>query len=460
MKAVVDIVIIGAGMAGLCASVEAAAAGASVIVLEKQPQIGGSSLLSGCFMAFAGTEFQKQHGITDSADSLIEDMLQVGQYKNDRTLVETYGQHQLETYNWLVNQGVQFIDCQAVSGHTNPRGHTIVPKQAIDMLKSRAIEHGAKIYTDAVVTRLEKRNERVEQVHVTYRGHSYVVEARKGIIIASGGFSRSEDLLEHFAPGLTNTIRLGGVGNTGDGIRLACEQGAWLRDTPYLKGTYGFHPSSTNDNKRQAHTFYKGGIIVNEQGERFVNESISYKLLGDAALQQSDQSTFQIWDQTVMDKGVKGDALYDFASLEELGLMERSESIEALATIIGVPPSSLQQTISSYNEAVDTGNDVLGRTTLTHTFGKPTKIRTAPFYAMNTSTAMLATYAGVTVNEKAEVLNPFNESIPGLFAAGEVVGGFHGAGYMTGSSLGKAAIFGRIAAKQAIQQSNVEEALV
>lgn len=127
-----------------------------MIVLEKQPQIGGSSLLSGCFMAFAGTEFQKQHGITDSADSLIEDMLQVGQYKNDRTLVETYGQHQLETYNWLVNQGVQFIDCQAVSGHTNPRGHTIVPNQAIDMLKSRAIEHGAKIYTDAVVTRLEK----------------------------------------------------------------------------------------------------------------------------------------------------------------------------------------------------------------------------------------------------------------------------------------------------------------
>ncbi|MFS0876884.1 flavocytochrome c [Solibacillus isronensis] len=451
------LIIVGAGMAGLCAAVEASAAGAKVIVLEKQAEIGGSSLLSGCFMAFAETDFQKKLGIEDTTESLMEDFLAVGHYKNKRILIEAYGKHQLATYNWLVEQGVQFQTCQAVSGHSNPRGHTIIPSQAIGQLRANAEANGAVIKTNASVVRLIKDNEQVVGVVYEENGEQIELTTDYGVLLTAGGFSQSEELLAQFAPQLANTVRLGGAGNKGDGIKLAASAGAWLEDFTYLKGTYGFHPTSTNDKKRQAHTFYKGGIIVNELGKRFVNESISYKLLGDAALQQPNCRSYQVWDQTVMDKGVANDALYDFDLLYREGLIESFDTIEQLAEKVGLPVDSLKQTISSYNTDVKKGQDTaFGRTSLTHKFGTPTAIEKAPFYVMETATAMLATYAGVQVDEQTHVLDPFGEPIKGLFAAGEMVGGFHGAGYMTGSSLGKAAIFGRIAARTAIQANKQE----
>lgn len=445
-------------MAGLCAAVEASELGANVVIFEKQPDIGGSSLLSGCFMAFAETDLQRKLAIEDSAESLMEDLRIVGQHKNDEILVQAYGNHQLETYNWLVAHGVQFQDCQAVSGHSNPRGHTIIPHQAIHTLKNQAQKNGAKLYVSSPVVRLLIDQQRVVGVIHQHNGQHQACYAKSGVLLTAGGFSQSEDLLSAFAPQLESTIRLGGEGNQGDGIKLAASAGAWLEDFPYLKGTYGFHPSSTNEKKRQAHVFYKGGIIVNEQGNRFVNESISYKLLGDAALQQPNQRTYQIWDQTIMDKGVASDALYDFQLLYTEGLMIKADTIEELEENIILPKDSLKQTIASYNRFLMTDDDPFGRHTLTHTFGKPTSLENAPFYAMETTTAMLATYAGVRVNEHGEALNPFGEPIKGLYAAGEMVGGFHGAGYMTGSSLGKAAIFGRIAAAYALQNKEEEVA--
>ncbi len=124
----------------------------------------------------------------------------------------------------------------------------------------------------------------------------------------------------------------------------------------------------------------------------------------------------------------------------------KADTLEELAGQVNIPMDSLLKTVDAYNQGIENGTDSFERKTLTHNFGAPTPIKKAPFYAMETVTAMLATYAGVRVNDKAEVLNPFNETIAGLYAAGEMVSGFHGAGYMTGSSLGKAAIFGRVAA--------------
>ena len=99
-------------------------------------------------------------------------------------------------------------------------------------------------------------------------------------------------------------------------------------------------------------------------------------------------------------------------------------------------------------------NPEFGRKSLTHNYGKPTPIEKAPFYAFESTVAMLATYAGVAVNSEGQVLNPFGEPIPGLYAAGEVTGGFHGAGYVTGSSLGKCAVFGRLAVRDALKKES------
>lgn len=458
MSKIYDVIIVGAGMAGLCAAVEAANIGAKVLVLEKEKEIGGSSLLSGRFMAFAETDLQKKEGIEDSTELLVQDMLSVGQGKNEKTLVEAYGSHQLQTYHWLVEKGVQFHTVQAASGHSVPRGHTITPSQAITTLYNAAINSGNVTFElEAAVRRLKKNTEgKISTVLYEKNGLEYFVRSNQGVILTSGGFSRSEEMLDTFAPQLKQALRIGGNGNVGDGIKIAWEHGAWVRDFPYLQGTFGFHPSASGVRKWQAHAFYKGAIIVNKEGKRFVNESISYKLIGTEALKQPDGITYQIWDRSVMDKSVPGDALYDFENLLDIGLIEKANTLEELATLINIPKDQLLETVNQYNRDVSKNIDSqFNRTTLTHLYGKPFPLKTAPFYAMRTTVAMLATYAGVSVNEYAQVLNPFNEPIKGLYAAGEIAGGFHGAGYMTGSSLGKAAIFGRIAAQTILKEQIV-----
>jgi len=451
-----NVIVVGAGMAGLCAALEAAQTGAKVLVLEKERAIGGSSLLSGRFMAFAGTDLQDNTGIADSSELLIADMLEVGQGKNEKKLVEAYGEHQYETYQWLVENGVEFEAVRAASGHSVPRGHTINPLQALTSLYDQALQTGnVSFELESAAKRLRKGSDgRISVVIYEKDGLEYTAKAEQGVILTCGGFSKSEAMLESFAPQLHAALRIGGKGNVGDGIKLAWEHGAWVRDLPYLQGTYGFHPTASGEKKSQAHVFYKGAIIVNKKGKRFVNESISYKLIGTEALKQEDTVSYQIWDQGIMNESVPGDALYDFENLYSLGLIEKAQTIEELANLINIPPESLLETITKYNNEIQSGSEKeFGRKTLTHTFGVPKQIIKAPFYAMVTTVAMLATYAGLAVNENAQVLNPFNEPIDGLYAAGEIAGGFHGAGYMTGSSLGKAAIFGRIAAQKALSIS-------
>jgi fumarate reductase flavoprotein subunit len=158
----------------------------------------------------------------------------------------------------------------------------------------------------------------------------------------------------------------------------------------------------------------------------------------------------------VMDKSVADDPLYDLELLRRRRLLYKVDTLEELADCIDVPLDVLKETISRYNDGVRNGEEPdFGRKTLTHHFGKPTPIEKAPFYAFETTVAMLATYAGLAVNSAAQVINPYGEEIPGLYAAGEITGGFHGAGYMTGSSLGKAAVFGRIAVQKALAEIEV-----
>jgi fumarate reductase flavoprotein subunit len=454
-----DLIILGGGLAGMCAAAAAGEQGARVLLLEKQDELGGSTVLSSGYMAFAGTEMQDDAGIVDSVESLTNDMIEVGGGVNVRELIDAYGKLQLDTNKWLVSHGVEFRALEAVSGHSVPRGHIIDPHQAIQTLY-RLVKQlpRVSIRFNAPAHRLLKNNEgRINRVRYEFEGQEHTVQATKGVLLASGGFAKSETLLEQFAPHLKEALRIGGAGNHGDGLRMAWEHGAWVQDLPYLNGTYGFHPTASGAVKSQGLAFYKGGIIVNQYGKRFVNESISYKQLGKSAMEQPDGITFQVWDQTVMDRSVFDDPLYDFELLRRRRLLYVADTLEELADCIDVPLDALTETITRYNQGIQNGKEPdFNRDSLTHNYGKPTPIEKAPFYAFESTTAMLATYAGVAVNAKAQVVNSFGEPIPGLYAAGEVTGGFHGAGYMTGSSLGKAAVFGRVAVQTALQDVPVK----
>jgi fumarate reductase flavoprotein subunit len=452
-----ELVILGGGLAGMCAAVEAGEAGASVLLLEKQDELGGSTVLSSGYMAFAGTDMQESAGIKDTTQSLSDDLIEVGGGVNDSDLIKTYGQYQLETYQWLKNHGVEFRTLQAVSGHSVPRGHTIDPHQGIQALYKRVKElPNVEIIFNAPAKRLLKNSEDIiDRVLYETEGESHMVAATKGVLLTSGGFAKSEELLKHFAPQLDGALRIGGEGNHGDGLKMAWEHGAWVLDLPYLSGTYGFHPAANSSVKSQGLAFYKGGIIVNQIGKRFINESLSYKLLGNAALQQPEGISYQIWDQTVMDKAVQDDPLYDFQLLKRRRLLYQVDTLEELADCIDVPVDVLTETITTYNDGILSGAEPeFGRKSLTHNYGTPTPIEKAPFYAFESTVAMLATYAGVAVNSEGQVLNSFGGPIPGLYAAGEVTGGFHGAGYVTGSSLGKCAVFGRLAVRNALKKES------
>jgi fumarate reductase flavoprotein subunit len=196
---------------------------------------------------------------------------------------------------------------------------------------------------------------------------------------------------------------------------------------------------------------YKGAIAVNQDGRLYVDESLSYKLLGDACMRQAYGATYQILDQDIMASGDDRVRILDFTRRLEEGLFVRADTVEALARQLEIDPPTLARTVADYNRAVDGGHDPeFGRRHLVHTHGALRRIERAPFYAYPSTAAVYGTYCGVRVDAAMRVIDVFGEAIAGLFAAGEIVGGLHGAAYMTGSALGKAAIFGRLAARTAL----------
>jgi fumarate reductase flavoprotein subunit len=453
----VDVIVIGGGLAGCAAALTAAECGSTVLHLEKLDQTGGSTVLSAGLSAFAGTDEQRDQGIEDSVELLRSDILDTGMHVNDEAIVDVYCREQLGTYRWLRSLGVAYGTVHAASGQTVPRSHPTDTRRMLDLLLARSAALGTRLVTGATVTRLSRNNGRVDGVEVTVDGQGHSVRAG-AVVIASGGFSQNPELLARFAPQMGHAIRGGGAGSTGDGMLMAWQLGAGVIDTPYIKGTYGIYPSQSGGEKGTGIlAVYKGAIAVNAEGRRFIDESLPYKLLGDASLAQTGGFTYQVFDDAIMAGSDDEVPIYDLAARERDGLLTKADSLEQLAQALGLPAEDFVRTVERYNEAARTGGrDEFGREHLSGGVGSRRAIERAPFYAHPSSTVVLATYCGLTVAPDFGVLDVLGERIPGLYAAGEVIGGFHGAGYMTGTSIGKAGIFGRVAGRSASDSAQKE----
>ncbi|MFC4275393.1 FAD-dependent oxidoreductase [Achromobacter aloeverae] len=450
------LVVVGAGMAGFAAALQAAQAGHDVILLEKQSETGGSSAMSGGCLAFAGTDLQRANGVEDSNELLFTDLREVGKFENDESLVRAYVDHQLDTYEWLKAAGVQFgPHIETSSGQSVPRVHNVDPADAVRALAASARRTGrVRLLTSTRALRLvrDPRDGRIVGVTAQRDGSTFTVLGSRGVVLASGGFVQNAELIHRYAPqyNADTAVFIGGAGNTGDGLRMAQQMGADCRDMIYIKGTYGKHPTDET-NHHSLLAVYKGAIAVNQDGKRYVDESISYKLLGDACIQQPYGATFQIFDQPIFDSGDNQTRILDIERRHEEGLVLQADTLEELAAMIEVPADVLVDTVRTYNDYVDAGHDAdFGRAHLVHQHGKLVKIETGPYYAYPSTAAVYGTYCGLCVDAAMRVLDVHGEPLAGLHAAGEVVGGLHGAAYMTGSALGKAAIFGRIAARTAL----------
>lgn len=449
-----DLVVLGSGIAGLVTAVTAVELGLRVLVLEKTDRIGGSSAMSGGWFAFTGTDEQSAAGVVDSPASFEADLLSIGGGRNHLHLISAYLQHQEDTYRWLKGRGVIFDDLEVSSGQSVARSHHSRITTVLDDLFQSFHAGGGHIRFEHRATSLVcGAGNRVVAVAVESPGARHHVGATRGVVVATGGFTRSPDLLSVFAPDQLQAIPYGGPANTGDGLRMGWRLGAGMADMSCVSGTFGSHPDTTEAFHELLTAYYSGAVIVNALGRRFVDESLDYKSLGRAVLSQPGGLAFQVFDSRVRATSRRGVALKDIETLEDLGHIHRADSLQELAITAGIDADALTSTVADYNAAVAGRQpDDQGRTSLCHGAGTPEPINAAPFYAYPCKTLLTSTYSGLTTDERGQVLDVDGGVIAGLYAVGEVTGGFHGSGYMTGTSLGKGAVFGRLAARHAALQ--------
>ena len=224
-----DVVVLGAGIAGLTAALSGVEHGLSVALLEKTAAVGGSSVMSGGFFAFSGTDEQRAQGVGDSADAFFKDLLEVGEHRNDPALLQQYLDHQEDTYRWLKAHGAQCPVIEISSGQSFARSHHTPITTLIAALAEQFCAAGGTLLLEHRATELARdANGRVSAVVAQTPDGSARIAARRGVVIASGGFSRSRELLSVFAPDQLAAIPYGGLGNTGDGLRMAWKlERAW-----------------------------------------------------------------------------------------------------------------------------------------------------------------------------------------------------------------------------------------
>lgn len=445
-----ELVIVGAGIAGLTAAVVAKEAGIrQVVILEKEPVIGGTSIVTNGFWSLSNTDYQRHFDIVDSDDAFYDDMRRIGGFVNEPELVRAMIRASREQYEWFLTQGIAPIGLVSAEGVR--RVHVFDIVALIEKLRQLALQAGVKILTNACATALITENQRVIGVRYTKTGQEQSITATRGVLLATGGFSRNANLIHQYNPQLDKAAVVAPNGVDGDGLLMALTLGAQLRDTEYLKASFGFirNPSSMAD---LSLVQYSGAIVVNRSGERFMNESLPYKEMADYALAQPGKETFYLFDEAIrqramkqppddrimklIDEGQGGDRIYRDVSLKELALR------------VGIPADHLQTTLTRYNTMVKSREqDWLGRAHLTsQSDQKLVPIEEPPFYLMPTTPAIIGTYCGVRIDERAHVLRTNGEWIPGLWAAGEITGGVHGASFIMGTAIAKAIAFGRLAA--------------
>lgn len=450
----VDFVVVGGGLAGHSAAIEASRAGKSVVILEKMPEIGGSTVLSGGSFAFAGTPEQAEQGIHDSAELLERDLRACADREAAHDLIHAYVEHQFAAYELLRELGVVFDPVQFSSNQSVPRSHPTSPRRVIELMSLHLQEqYGVAAQTLHPVSALHRdpENARITAVTATHDDEIIEYRARQGVILASGGFSQSPQLMSMLAPHLDHVLLTGGAGNQGDGLKMAWEHGAAIADIDALVPTFGAlqEPSLSEPNTILL-AYYRGGIVINTAGHRFVDESKSYKSIGKASMDQPGACGFQIFDQKVMNLSVRSPKTLDFQRSFDLGRVVKADSIAELARKIGIDSGVLERTVAEYNDGIRYQRDKFARKHLSNQVGEAFPLEQAPYYAYATVPYMATTYAGVKVDARMRVIDIWGRPIGGLYAAGEIIGGAHGRGYMTGASLGKALIFGRLAVQSAM----------
>ena len=444
-----DIVVIGAGGAGLSAAIEAGSHGADVIVLEKREFIGGNTNSSTGGINGAETSFQKNLGIEDSKDLFYDDIMKGGHYLNDPALVRTLVENAPSTLEWIAGMGADFTDVGLMGGSSvrrthRPQGGLAIGPHLVKVLFDEAAARGVRIRTNNTVQDiLMSADGKVGGVRVSQGGgHDYTIKTNT-VIIATGGFGANLNMVTGYCPNLAGFSTVNHNGATGDAFSWVEKFGAEL----YQMDKIQTHPTVEARNSLMITEAVRGNgaILLNRKAERFVNEMDTRDVVSEAILSQDGGTAFLFFDQAVRE------SLSAIDNYDKLGLLSQSMTISGIASKTGMDEDALGQSLKRYNESQASGEDADF-----HRSGvqMPVPLAKAPYYAVEVKPAIHHTMGGIHIDSKARVLDKEGNPIEGLFACGEVTGGVHGGNRLGGNGVADIVVFGRIAGREAAQSQH------
>ena len=439
-----DVIIVGAGGAGLSAAVMAAREGASVAVLEKMSEPGGNTVRATAMYNCVDDKLQHPLGIYDSEEDFYNETYNGGYQKAKPELVRILTSQADEGKLFLEELGLQFdtvID--NCLGGKIARGHYSLAHNGTDyvqVLWQACNDLGVDFYLNTKANELIMAQDSVIGVEAYRKGETIEFYANNGVVLASGGFGQNVEMRMYYNRNLTGELLCSNApGATGDGIIMASKIGASLINMEYIE-LYPMGDSYDGGLRNSIPNVINKGILVNQQGQRFVREDGARDVLSQAILDQKGSYAYSIVDD---DFEIFADDRSYLEGLVLMGYVEKANSIDELAQLIDIDADILINTIDQYNQSVALQSDCLGRETLINAIDKP------PFYANMKKPTIHHTLGGFEINEMAQVLNQDKQPINGLFAAGEVTGGIHGANRLGGNSFPDMIVFGRIAGKNA-----------
>ena len=463
----VDIIVVGSGFAGLAAAIEAKNAGANVIVLEKMAVFGGNSAINGGILTATGCPQQKLHGIKDSVDLLEKDILAAGNYMNYVDKVRFMAERALSNYEWTVNYlGVEYLP-DAIGqegGHSVPRyvttkngsGSGIVSKE-IDKCKELGIPLRNRVFVERIIRGEDGRVEGLE-VREGYRfpredsGKTKFIRAKKGVVLCYGGFSADVTYRMYQDPKLNETLdTTNQPGATSELWRETSAIGALQVQNDWIQcGPWGCPREKGMGigwmfNQTAAAEY---GLWVNSDGARFVNELANRKVRADAIMveQANGRKCFAICNEpNVGPLKKQRPGLLD--RMLERKIVEKYDTLEALAKAAGIKPDALKAQVEKFNEVVKAKADPVWNRYINN---DQVPLVDGPWYVCELQPKVHHCMGGLVTDKECRVLDVRTyKPIPGLYAAGEATGGVHGAVRLGSVAILDCLVYGRVAGQTA-----------
>ena len=481
-----DVVVVGAGGAGMTAAITAAAEGKSVVILESQSMVGGNSVRATGGMNAGKTVYQDENefgesagvektlktaaekyadnetitalaktvseqwaayqanptGYFDSVELMELDTMIGGKGINDPELVETLCENSADAIDWLDEHGITLHNVSSFGGASVKRIHRPVDAEGktvsvgsymIPLLQENCEKAGVKMMLDTTATEiLTDANGAAVGVKATGASGETVTVNAKAVVLATGGFGANLDMVVKYKPELKGFMTTNAPGIQGQGIEMAQAIGAATVDMDQIQ----IHPTVEANTAALITEGLRGdgAILINEEGQRFIDEVGTRDVVSAAEIAQTGSYSWLVVDQAM------ADASSVIQGYIKKGYTVTGATYEELGEAMGVDAAAFAETMEKWNGYVEAKNDPdFGRTS----FANP--LNTAPYYAVKVTAGVHHTMGGLKINANTEVLNEKGEVIPGLFAAGEVTGGVHGANRLGGNAVADFTVFGRIA---------------